>query len=449
MVPAARHGVQRLRRARPSILVATAIGPGKEYSGAFFAAALERLREGAESGGIRAHLLVLLDGCDVEEFLERASGPPQREGQPAGRSAEARDLAPARRPSLAAGGIPDGAEVVRLPEWAPAGPDPYLWGRIARTREEARRIFLCGGWTHLYFHDCDVIPPKDAIVRLLAHSVPVASGIYPIRGVSEPMAPIRQDGAGVALRQSHLMHAEDRFYSEGAGMGCMLTSRAALEAAPFRPAGYWAAIDYQAHPLRLNGCPPGGGAPCRPAAGVRDPDAVSICDCRLDEPTVLSEDYQWCKDVGTALEGERYRFAGYEGDEEESRGGCSDPHGREANKEQRPRECSDPCGPVIIDASVSCWHVGEDGMAARMQIGERTDGVIWLGSSLTGHNQFGKWTRGVPRTDLSPEQAAQLGPQFHQGPVRHVELVRRPVEEALAEGAGARGAAGPLARIKE
>jgi hypothetical protein len=46
------------------------------------------------------------------------------------------------------------------------------------SRNAAVMQFLSGPWEWLFSLDSDVIPPRDAILRLLAHNQPFISGLY-------------------------------------------------------------------------------------------------------------------------------------------------------------------------------------------------------------------------------------------------------------------------------
>lgn len=125
--------------------------------------------------------------------------------------------------------------------------DPALiiHGRLARMRKGQRQLFLSGDWTHLYWHDSDMVPPVDIIPRLLALDVPVASGIYNRRGDKEVcLCVFSRFGVREGERPGDTVVDEIEMVDgvasmAGAGMGCMLVQRDILERFGFRePSSY-------------------------------------------------------------------------------------------------------------------------------------------------------------------------------------------------------------------
>jgi hypothetical protein len=84
--------------------------------------------------------------------------------------------------------------------------------------------------------------------------------------------------------------------------------------------------------------------------------------------------------------------------------------------------CVDSGHKVLVDPAVSCWHVHSNGVAGRFAVGKARAGVVWEGSARHATNQFGRWERGVPRYDLSPEKIRQLGPEFVSGRYTPVQV---------------------------
>jgi len=91
--------------------------------------------------------------------------------------------------------------------------------------------FLNGSWTHILFIDSDVIPPSDAVEKLLETRAPFVSGVY--------HAPKNMEG--VILRIPHVYmegKKEMRPHHNGSGVeevagvgaGCMLVERGLIEA---------------------------------------------------------------------------------------------------------------------------------------------------------------------------------------------------------------------------
>lgn len=175
------------------IMVATSIGPGKEYALPILRFALPRLMEDAH------RLLVTHDGEPGDSF---------------------------------------GGEVQRLP---PADPAWSLFGRCARMREAQRRYFLDSDCDYLYWHDCDMVTPERMIRTLYAQDAMVASGIYNVRGVEGLILPILgfRPAADGTVPEHYgefcEMESSDGIIEPYAvGMGCMMVRRDVLARIPFR-----------------------------------------------------------------------------------------------------------------------------------------------------------------------------------------------------------------------
>jgi len=92
------------------------------------------------------------------------------------------------------------------------------------------------GASHIFFIDSDVIPPPDAVMRLLAHKKPVISGVYcrrsPPEGVPVMMKPL---GQWVTQYPANAVIEVDVV-----GSGCLLIERSVLETLPpQRPGKHW------------------------------------------------------------------------------------------------------------------------------------------------------------------------------------------------------------------
>lgn len=167
----------------PKVLVGTIIGPSKQYCSGFLLRALQ----GIQGAGY----YTVLDG---------------------------------------AGWMPEGlpGDVEQLSEDAWATVHPGLYGRQARMRERVRQVLLAGDWTHVYFHDVDMVAPQGVLEGLLAHDVPMASAIYNNRlsdTVSLPATPMPM-----------LLNTPSPFHFLGFGMGAMLLRRDVLTAIAFQSA---------------------------------------------------------------------------------------------------------------------------------------------------------------------------------------------------------------------
>ncbi len=183
----------------PRVLVATSVGPGKEYAYPLLRQVLPSL-EGA--GGT----LLTFDGVASPDI----------------------DFGPIYTDRV----YDDGSATCRH-------------GRLARMRESQRRFFLASDFDYLYWHDADMAPPCDIIPRLLARQVPIAAGLYNVRGENGPLLTI----AGHDPRETGAQYGE---YDEidvvdgaaqvwATGMGCMLVDRATLARVPFRCPSYYTA----------------------------------------------------------------------------------------------------------------------------------------------------------------------------------------------------------------
>lgn len=105
-------------------------------------------------------------------------------------------------------------------------------------RNQACQVALENNFTHLFFLDSDVIPPRDAVLRLLKHNKPLISGVYfrrsPPHGLPVMMRPIGQWVYPLPLNQV--------IEVDVVGAGCLLISCDLLRKAqqyPQRPGKIW------------------------------------------------------------------------------------------------------------------------------------------------------------------------------------------------------------------
>jgi hypothetical protein len=85
-------------------------------------------------------------------------------------------------------------------------------------------------WEYVFFLDDDTIPPPDAITRLMAHKVPIVSGVYYRR--SPPITPVmlREDaGSRTWITQ---FKVPDLMEVDYVGAGCLLIHRDVLTTLP-------------------------------------------------------------------------------------------------------------------------------------------------------------------------------------------------------------------------
>lgn len=117
----------------------------------------------------------------------------------------------------------------------------------------ARQRMLSGDYTHLLCLEDDMVPPPDALSRLLATGAPVAYSLYCWRRPPHYWSAYRtlSEMSGASISDNNPWQAVDLAKSEavidvaGVGLGCTLISRATVEAVPFRcPYGVGGANDW-------------------------------------------------------------------------------------------------------------------------------------------------------------------------------------------------------------
>lgn len=93
----------------------------------------------------------------------------------------------------------------------------------------------CGA-SHIFFLDSDVIPPPDAVLRLMAHKLPIVSGVYCRR--SHPAGvPVMMKPLGQWITQ---FPANSLIEVDVVGAGCLLIHRSVLETLPPQsPGKHW------------------------------------------------------------------------------------------------------------------------------------------------------------------------------------------------------------------
>ena len=152
-------------------------------------------------------------------------------------------------------------------------------------RNQACMVALEQGYTHLFSLDSDVIPPPDAVLKLLATGKPFISGMYCRRSHPHGVPVAQKDGRWLtSFKPDSLVEVDV------VGAGCLLISRDVLERCPpQRPGHRW--FDWRVH---LQG------------QGVVPPE------------TCLSEDFSLCRHLKKTLgiptilhTGVRCRHVGY------------------------------------------------------------------------------------------------------------------------------------------
>ena len=96
---------------------------------------------------------------------------------------------------------------------------------VTLMRNRLVRGFLKSDCTHLFFIDDDVVPPEDALARLLAVNRPVATGLYPISVQNRFVACIK------GLHDNDFVETwrRDVFPIKHCGLGCALVQRETFE----------------------------------------------------------------------------------------------------------------------------------------------------------------------------------------------------------------------------
>lgn len=104
---------------------------------------------------------------------------------------------------------------------------PYDHARNAACQQALN----CGAdW--LFFLDSDVIPPRDAVLRLMAHRQPIISGVYARRSPPVSLPVMIKDGRWVTDYQPGAIIEVDVV-----GAGCLLIHRSVLERFLSNPIG--------------------------------------------------------------------------------------------------------------------------------------------------------------------------------------------------------------------
>lgn len=116
-------------------------------------------------------------------------------------------------------------------------------------RNEACMVAIQGGYTHVFSLDSDVIPPRDAILRLLAHRKEFISGMYCRRSPPHAVPVMMKNGMWVTNPPPNQVIEVDVV-----GAGCLLVSVDLLKrTAPQREGHHW--FDWRVHLAGIK--PPG------------------------------------------------------------------------------------------------------------------------------------------------------------------------------------------------
>lgn len=101
---------------------------------------------------------------------------------------------------------------------------------LPSSRQQLADLALEHGADAILWLDSDMRFPKDALVRLLAHDLPVVAASYSMRRL--PLAPVAFDGFDQSRPHLVANDAEGLERVAMVGMGCMLTRRSVFDGLP-------------------------------------------------------------------------------------------------------------------------------------------------------------------------------------------------------------------------
>lgn len=94
-------------------------------------------------------------------------------------------------------------------------------------RNQLCQASLDGGFDYVFHYDSDVIPPPDAVLRLVAHNLPVVSGVYCRRSPPHAIPVMLKDGKWISDPPRDKIIDVDLV-----GAGCLLIRRDVLQRLP-------------------------------------------------------------------------------------------------------------------------------------------------------------------------------------------------------------------------
>lgn len=115
----------------------------------------------------------------------------------------------------------------------PGGIVPLAGMPFDHARNVACMRALEVGASHIFFLDSDVIPPRDAILRLINHNQPIISGLYTRRSPPAAIPVMIKNGAWVTQYKPGSIVEVDLV-----GAGCLLIKREVLETFPPQREGH-------------------------------------------------------------------------------------------------------------------------------------------------------------------------------------------------------------------
>src|SRR5207249_1057322 len=102
-------------------------------------------------------------------------------------------------------------------------------------RNAAAMMSLDGGFSWCGFLDSDIIPPRDAFVRLMAHNLPICSAVYSRRSPPAAIPVMLKNGQWITEYPANSLIEVDLV-----GAGCIVIHRSVLQALPpQRPGKHW------------------------------------------------------------------------------------------------------------------------------------------------------------------------------------------------------------------
>jgi hypothetical protein len=112
----------------------------------------------------------------------------------------------------------------------------YNVQNIVQNYQKAERIIKAEGYDYLLTIEDDILPPPDALEKLIAVDADIAYGVYCFRR-GMPMINIQRDDTGESYSLPRNLKAWAELFGQiipcgGLGFGCTLIKRSALDAAP-------------------------------------------------------------------------------------------------------------------------------------------------------------------------------------------------------------------------
>lgn len=104
---------------------------------------------------------------------------------------------------------------------------------VDNARNNIVEAFLNSDCTHLFFVDSDTIPQLDAMKRLLAHDLPIVSGLTPIVELDEEKQNYYRKWNCVGMDDNHVSPNTGLVQVKGAGGSCLMIKREVFEKLDF------------------------------------------------------------------------------------------------------------------------------------------------------------------------------------------------------------------------